>query len=215
MHYSLPIVAALASIASAHGVVTSIQGANGVSMPGLSIADGTPRDCSTNGCGSQADTSIIRDREINSGECGPLGRTQGNGPVSAETMIRNFMGEGTAPRNDGASESVGVEDDIPNNINQRKRHQRRQLGGVLGGLVGDLTGTGKDSKGGALGGLLGGLTGGGNGATGIGGLLGGGGDKSNGPPESSVAASAGVGATEGLPTCDDDGTITMTYRQVC
>lgn len=32
---------------SAHGVVTEVKGANGVSMPGLTIQDGTPRDCSS------------------------------------------------------------------------------------------------------------------------------------------------------------------------
>lgn len=199
MHYStLPLVAVLATAVSAHGVVTSIQGANGVTMPGLSVADGTPRDCSSNGCGSQADTAIIRDREINSGSCGPLGRTQGNGPISAETMILNFMGEGTAPRNNGAADSVGVEDNIPANAGGAAK-RKRQLGNFLGRLTG-----------GAAGGA-----GGAGGATGIAGLLGGGGNQNSGPPESGVAASAGVGASEGLPTCADDGTISMTYRQVC
>ena len=41
------LVAALAAAVSAHGVVTEIQGANGVNMPGLTVADGTPRDCSS------------------------------------------------------------------------------------------------------------------------------------------------------------------------
>lgn len=41
------LVAALAASVSAHGVVTEIQGANGVNMPGLTVADGTPRDCSS------------------------------------------------------------------------------------------------------------------------------------------------------------------------
>ena len=40
-------LAAFIASASAHGVVTEIQGANGVNMPGLSVADGTPRDCAT------------------------------------------------------------------------------------------------------------------------------------------------------------------------
>lgn len=41
------LVAALAASVSAHGVVTRIKGANGVIMPGLTVADGTPRDCSS------------------------------------------------------------------------------------------------------------------------------------------------------------------------
>ncbi|KAK3352759.1 hypothetical protein B0T25DRAFT_542702 [Lasiosphaeria hispida] len=102
----------LLPLTSAHGVVTLIKGANGVDMPGLSVADGTPRDCSSNRCGSQADTAIIRDREMRSGDVGPLGRTQGNGPVDAATMVANFMGGAAAPTNSGANSSVGVEDAI-------------------------------------------------------------------------------------------------------
>ncbi|KAJ4369813.1 hypothetical protein N0V83_005577 [Neocucurbitaria cava] len=189
MHFSqsFALTAAFVACISAHGVVTEIKGANGVSMPGLTIQDGTPRDCSSNGCGSQADTAIIRDREIASGKATPLGRTQGNGPVDASVMVGAFMGAGTAPpSNQGASASVGVEDDIPQNA------QKRQL---LGGLFG----------------------GGGNGkagATGITGLLGGGGDKVSGPPEARVAAAQGAGQSSGLPTCADDGTVTMTLRQI-
>ncbi|KAL8364793.1 hypothetical protein RB595_003866 [Gaeumannomyces hyphopodioides] len=179
-------VLALSATVSAHGVVTSITGANGVTMPGLSIADGTPRDCSSNGCGSQADTAIIRDREISSGQCGPLGRTQGNGPIKAETMIANFMGAGTAPTNNG--KGVGVEDDIPANAQAtggktRNRNKARQLGNLLGGLLG-------------------------------GGARGAGGTKAVTGPESSVASSAGEGSSNGLPTASDSGKVTMTFRQI-
>lgn len=54
--------------------------------------DGTPRDCAQNSCGSQADTAIIREREIASGKATALGRTQGGGPVDASKMIAIFMG---------------------------------------------------------------------------------------------------------------------------
>ena len=37
---------------------------------------------------------------------------------------------------------------------------------------------------------------------------------SPGTTESAVAATAGNGATSGLPTCSDDGTVTMTFHQV-
>ncbi|RYP93852.1 hypothetical protein DL770_000048 [Monosporascus sp. CRB-9-2] len=185
MRYSLLIAASgLLTTVSAHGVVTSIQGANGVEMPGLSIADGTPRDCSSNRCGSQADTSIIRDREIESGEVGPLGRTQGNGPVDAETMIRTFMSGAAAPTNDGPADSVGVEDNIDE-----------------GGLRGSQGGNG---------GIFGRQFGGGF----LSGLFGGGGEETETAEETIVAASAGQGATAGLPTCADDGSITMTFRQI-
>ncbi|KAF2021452.1 hypothetical protein BU24DRAFT_446463 [Aaosphaeria arxii CBS 175.79] len=202
MHFTqqLAVAAGLIAYVSAHGMVVEVKGANGVNMPGLTVADGTPRDCSSNGCGSQADTAIIRDRDIQSGKCGPLGRTQGNGPVDAAVMIASFMGtgNGNVPTNNGASGSVGVEDNIQNQGgqagqgNQGGRGQRRQL----------------------LGGLLGGGGGNGGGATGIQGLLGGGGNKAEGPPESRVAAAAGTGATSGLPTANDDGTIDMTFRQI-
>lgn len=201
MLYHAALVAALATAASSHGLITSIEGANGVVMPGLSVADGTPRDCSTNRCGSQADTAIIRDREMN--EVGPLGRTQGNGPVRAEDVISNFMGSGTgAPTNDGANESVGVEDDIPANA-QRKKMRKRQLRDLIGGFFGGGSSSSDDDDSSS-----------GGGRTGLGGLFGGGGNSDEGPPESSISASAGAGASDGLPTCADDGTITMTFRQV-
>lgn len=169
------------------------------------VADGTPRDCSSNGCGSQADTSIIRDREIASGEVGPLGRTEGNGPVDPAVMIASFMGGNNAvPVNNGTG--TGVEDDIPNNIGDAAKRRRyavraartarraaqrqhsthkRQLGKLLGGLLGG--GGGNDAKG----------------------------EKTEQPEETAVAATAGEGATSGLPTASDDGVVTLMYRQVC
>jgi hypothetical protein len=49
MHFSqqIAVVAAFAACVSGHGVVTKITGANGVTMPGLTIQDGTPRDCTS------------------------------------------------------------------------------------------------------------------------------------------------------------------------
>ncbi|KAB5554718.1 hypothetical protein GE09DRAFT_1203773 [Coniochaeta sp. 2T2.1] len=75
----------------AHGVVTSVTGANGVSLPGLSLIDGTPRDCASPRCGSEADTSIIRQRELGTSRASALGRTQGGGPVDAAAMMALFM----------------------------------------------------------------------------------------------------------------------------
>ena len=194
MHF-YALIPAFVATASAHGVVMSVEGANGVSMPGLTIADGTPRDCSSNGCGSQADTAIIRDRELGTDRASALGRTQGNGPVDASVMIANFMGGAGAnnvPTNNGSDASVGVEDDISGlqggrNNNNNNNKQKRQRGGLLGGLLGGL--------GGGLGG-------------------GAGGEKADLPDESSVAATAGDGASSGLPTCSNNGEITMTYRQI-
>ncbi|KAI1213572.1 uncharacterized protein F4807DRAFT_411651 [Annulohypoxylon truncatum] len=179
MRYSLITASGLLAAVSGHGLVTSIKGANGVTMPGLSVADGTPRDCTTNACGSQADTAIIRDREISSGKASPLGRTQGNGPIDAATMIQNFMGGQAAPTNNGSADSVGVEDQIPANAGKRSNLFIRGLGDLLGGLTGKNGGT-----------------------------------KTQTAQETSVAASAGQGATSGLPTSADDGSVTMTFRQI-
>lgn len=174
---SFLVAAGLVAYVNAHGMLIRVTGANGVEMPGLTVQDGTPRDCSSNGCGSQADSAIIRDREIESGEATPLGRTQGNGPVDASVMIANFMGNGAAPpANVGASGSVGVEDDIDMNALQRMTKRQFSLGGLLGG--------------------------GNQGA------------KAEGPPESAVAAAAGQGATSGLPTAAEDGSVTATFRQI-
>jgi hypothetical protein len=75
----------------AHGVVTEVQGANGVSLPGLSLIDGTPRDCATPTCGAEADTSIIRKQELGTSKASALGKTNGGGPVDAAKMIALFM----------------------------------------------------------------------------------------------------------------------------
>lgn len=124
-------------------------------------------------------------------------------------MIAAFMGAGNSaapPTNQGASGAVGVEDDIPQNAQGQGQGQGRSRAGA---------GTRRRQLFGGLGGLLGGGGAGGNaGATGIAGLLGGGGTKAVGPPEARVAAATGAGATSGLPTCADDGTVTMTLRQI-
>ncbi|OLN85554.1 hypothetical protein CCHL11_05800 [Colletotrichum chlorophyti] len=88
---ALLLAAFAATNISAHGVIDGVQGANGVNLPGLSLIDGTPRDCATPRCGSEADTSIIRDREMGTGRASALGRTQGGGPVDAAQMVSLFM----------------------------------------------------------------------------------------------------------------------------
>lgn len=186
MRSSTAVVACLAGYASAHGLVTKITGANGVEMPGLSVADGTPRDCSSNGCGSQADTAIIRDRDIQAGGS-PLGKTQGGGPVDAATMIKVFMGAtdpATLTQNSAAS-GVGQEDDL----------SAAQKGGA-----GAAANKARQ--------LLAGLLGGGNNANSAQGV------KSTGPPETMVKTTAGAGTSSGLPTANADGTVDLTFRQV-
>ncbi|VCU41319.1 Bgt-50567 [Blumeria graminis f. sp. tritici] len=96
MQYSSAILIAAFAVTSVftHGVLDSVEGANGVTMPGLSVADGTPRDCASPRCGSEADTSIIRQREMGTNKATALGRTQGGGPVDASKMMAMFMGGG-------------------------------------------------------------------------------------------------------------------------
>ncbi len=154
------------------------------SLTPLPVADGTPRDCSTNRCGSQADTAIIRDREIRSGEVGPLGRTQGNGPIDAATMVASFMGTGSTPSVNAANASVGVEDDLSGLGRGGRNNNKREEGSGL--VVRQF----------------------------LKGLFGGGGTTSKVATESNVAATAGNGADTGLPTCGDDGSIEMVFHQV-
>ncbi|KAF9692751.1 hypothetical protein EKO04_009202 [Ascochyta lentis] len=110
MRYSIAFVAAaLASSVSAHGVITQVQGANGVNMPGLSAIDGTPRDSGNPLSGSEADTSIIRAKEMG-GKASALGRTQGGGPVDAGAAIAQFMGTGGAGGAAAANKKRGLLD---------------------------------------------------------------------------------------------------------
>ncbi|KAF2251162.1 hypothetical protein BU26DRAFT_563106 [Trematosphaeria pertusa] len=133
MRYSLAVIAAIAAHASAHGVITEIQGANGVNMPGLSVADGTPRDCASPRCGSEADTSIIRAKEMG-GKASALGRTKA-GPVDAAAAISTFMGTGA-----GAATGAGAS-------TAATAQKRQLLAGLLGGGKGKGAGAGAASDG--------------------------------------------------------------------
>jgi hypothetical protein len=132
----------------------------------FSVIDGTPRDCATPNCGAEADTSIIRTKEMGTGKASALGRTNGGGPVDAASAISTFVGNG----------------------NSTSKANKRQLLAALG------KGKGKKAAGG-------------------GGATGAGQKTAKGTTENGVANSAGAGAS-GLPTCADDGSITMTFHQV-
>jgi hypothetical protein len=176
MQYSIVFLAALASSVSAHGVITEVQGANGVNMPGLSVIDGTPRDSGNPLSGSEADTSIIRTKEMG-GKASALGRTQGGGAIDAAAAISTFMGAGAgAATGAGAGAAAAA-------ANKR---------GLLDALTGGAGGAGGAK---AAGGAAGATT-------------------AKGTKEAGVAAAAGAGASSGLPTTSDDGTISMTFHQV-
>ncbi|RKF57460.1 putative egh16h1-like protein [Golovinomyces cichoracearum] len=148
-----------------HGVVTDIQGANGVQMNGLSVIDETPRDCPSPRCGSEADTAIIREREMGSKRASALGRTQGGGPISAEKMVSMFM---TGDGGNGTSNKAARDLHAANLL-------RRSL------VPRDANGGQRTPK---------------------------------GTKEQGVKAAAGTGSDSGMPTCSDDGTVTMTFHQV-
>jgi len=165
MQYSSAIllVAFAATNVFAHGVIDSVVGANGVTMPALSVADGTPRDCASPGCGSEADTSIIRDKELGTSKASALGRTS-TGPVDAAKMVTLFMG--------GNANSTGVKA-------AREIHEANLLRRSLAVRAA-------------------------NGGT----------KTPAGTKETAVKAATGAGATSGMPTCADDGTVKMTFHQV-
>ena len=93
MKYSSAIlaVAFAATNVFGHLTITSVEGANKVSLPGLGSIDGTPRDCASPACGAEADTSIIRTKEMGTSKASALGRTQGGGAVDASKMVAVFM----------------------------------------------------------------------------------------------------------------------------
>ncbi|CCO38237.1 hypothetical protein BN14_12405 [Rhizoctonia solani AG-1 IB] len=74
---TLLLLTAAASV-SAHGALVAVAGANGVNAQGFGVVDSTPRD-GTRRNPFQTDTSIIRDKEIASGDAGPCGRTLAGG----------------------------------------------------------------------------------------------------------------------------------------
>lgn len=152
------------------------------------MADGTPRDCVVNACGAQADTAIIRDLDIANGEATPLGKTQGYGPVNSTSVISAFMGKGQAPTNKGAASSAGVEDDLSGlEAATKKQQQRRQEYRRQMDNLFNLPGLG---------------------------VAGIGGQRNTYPVEKMVGDMTGQGATRGLPTSDDQGMVSVVYRQV-
>jgi len=87
------VLATFISTANAHGTMTKITGANGVTGQGIGIVADTPRDGSTP-VPFEQDTSVIRDREIASGKTGVCGRTAagGNNDVAASVASDSAVG---------------------------------------------------------------------------------------------------------------------------
>lgn len=223
MKYSFVLSTLIATI-SAHGLVTEIQGANGVNMPGLGVADGVVRDSgSATRNNAESDTTVFRGQN-------PLGRNK-NGPISAEKAVSMFMwgtntppanaqaaggaAGGSAPAAAGAAKgsTAGAKAAGAGAGAAAKQNEKRAPAGLLGGLGALGGGAGGKGAGGGLG-ALGGLLGGGGGK-GAGGAAPATGTKTaKGTVEKGVAAAAGQGQTSGLPTCTDNGVVSMTFHQV-
>ncbi|KAL5441792.1 hypothetical protein PMIN06_009227 [Paraphaeosphaeria minitans] len=128
------------------------------------------------------------------GKASALGRTNGGGAVDAGTAIASFMGGASGA---GAAPAAGA-----------------ATGAGAGAGTGAKASTGAGAAAGA----------GSGSATGAGAATAGaattkrqntkGTKTPKGTKENAVAASAGAGASSGLPTTADDGTITMTFHQV-
>ncbi|KAL2072013.1 hypothetical protein VTL71DRAFT_11356 [Oculimacula yallundae] len=122
MQYSSAILCAAFAVTSvmSHALITEVKGANAVTMPGLTVNDGVPRDCPSAGCGAQSDTSIMRTNEMGTAKASALGRTKTDGPVDPARMMAIFM--------DGAANVTARE------INERSNMHKRQLfGGAAAG----------------------------------------------------------------------------------
>ena len=234
MRYSIIFVAALSASVQAHGVITQVQGANGVNMPGLSVADGTPRDSPSPLSGAEADTSIIRAKEMG-GKASALGRTA-NGPVNAASAIATFMGgaagaggagagaagagaaAGGAAAGGAAAGGAAAKGAKAAAAAAKAAAAGNNKRGVLGaaavkGALAKAKAAKAAKAAGAKRGLLDALTGGTAAKGGAGGAAAGT-KTAKGTTEAGVAAAAGAGAASGLPTTADDGTITMTFHQV-
>ncbi|OQE10591.1 hypothetical protein PENFLA_c087G04199 [Penicillium flavigenum] len=192
----------LATQAAAHGLITRIIGANGVEMPGLTVVDGTPRDCPSAVCGGQKDTAVIRDQEMGSIKASALGRTLISGPVDPKRVIVNFMTPNTDTRvhtrhfhqarqliNDAASVVANAGGAILNGAQDVA--EKTPFGGAIKGAqsaVDDVASTLPRTKSGAV--------------------------TPSGTVEKGVEGYAGKGSVNGLPSASDAGVITMTYHQV-
>lgn len=138
---------------------------------------------------------------MESGKYGALGWNQGHGNISPETVLGVFMGEhNDIPKNYGKSGSVGQEDKIPmalttsqgrmaqhkRNVEQLRSKRQDFLGNVFK-TIANLPVIGFASLGGT---------------------------PKYYPTETMLKDTAGAGASQGLPTPDENGIVSMVYRQV-
>ncbi|KAL4263485.1 hypothetical protein AB1N83_006171 [Pleurotus pulmonarius] len=92
-HLVTATLLASALCVSAHGVITEVFGANGISSTGFGVVATTPRDGSTR-IPFQLDSSIIRDLEIDNGSSDICGRTLGGGVNVVQAMLADASASG-------------------------------------------------------------------------------------------------------------------------
>lgn len=107
-----------------------------------------------------------------------------SGPVDAAAAVAKFMGSTGGAAGTGASTAAAGTTKAKGTKNAQRGLLDALTGGAGGGKKAGAGGAGAGSK------------------------------TPKGTAETGVAASAGAGASSGLPTCADDGTITMTFHQV-
>ncbi|KAL4268735.1 GEgh 16 protein [Pleurotus pulmonarius] len=90
--YQLVLLAAAIQV-NAHGVLTAVTGANGITAQGFGVVATTPRTGSRRNP-FQQDSSIIRDREIQRGTTGACGRTLAGGNNNVQTMLATAVSAG-------------------------------------------------------------------------------------------------------------------------
>ncbi|KAJ5201919.1 uncharacterized protein N7498_006582 [Penicillium cinerascens] len=203
MHFTTiaPLLLLATKQVAAHGLITRIHGANGVVMPGLTVVDGTPRDCPSGACGGQKDTAIIRDPEMGTSEASALGRTM-SGPVDPKRVIVQFMGSSAQKRahtrhfpqarqlaNDAASIFTTAGGTVLNGAQDLA--DATPLGNVVKGAqstVDTMTAGATGTKPGVM--------------------------TPDGTVENGLQEYAGKGAAHGLPSVSGDGYITVIYHQV-
>ncbi|KLO06366.1 hypothetical protein SCHPADRAFT_895496 [Schizopora paradoxa] len=79
--------------ANAHGVITAVTGANGVTSQAFGVIASTPRDGSTP-VPFEQDTSVIRNLEIQTGQTGVCGKTKAGGNNEVTTQLNQAVAAG-------------------------------------------------------------------------------------------------------------------------
>lgn len=100
------------------------------------VKDGVPRDCATPKCGSEMDTTIIRQQELGTNKASALGRTKGSGPVDAASAIATFLG--------GSNSSTSTSANSPS-TSQTNNNNNNKARGLLSNHAGRATGKGQGS----------------------------------------------------------------------